>query len=645
MASHRSLNHLFAVVAFFVVLPTMSAHARALWVDHESRGGACRDAYTVAENDAAHPWCTLGAAGRNVRAGDVVTVRGGSYSEPMVCGMNPGCSAMCVLELVKKGTAAHPITYQAAAGETPIIEPAGAIPAATPPHGLVYGVCAGITAPVGVCTDTATDCTSDADCPRGGCDRGARLHTVLDGFRFRGWSFYDARLNATNATHVPSQYPLLLHPNAGPLRDVTIRRSEFDHNDGGGVIHAQATGGVTLEYNHVHDNFTHGWTSPVNFWRAVGKDVAPNVARGNTIHDNQDDPPPFCLPRVCGGSTAAKGACMVDAYTNRTAAWPQGYGCACNADSDCESGQCIARDCGPGTGGCECAGDTEGHGIILDMARGTCTPPGGTETTCGWNEDPVCGGAPCALGDAGNFVLESNIIYRNEGDCVSIFKSAGATVRNNVCWQNGSRPSAGELIAFTNRSRFFNNIVVPRSERACWMSANQGVDCTADPSICQGGVCVEKPALALYERSGIFPIRPETNAEGANLLWASKNDNIVQWGGGETGTVAEFAAATAYGTGDIQSDPRFVDPESGDFRLAAGSPALGVADPQNRAPADAKGLPWTGADLGALAPRSAVADDPEPPMCRPRRTKCTIEGVKHPELCCSGRCGRRKRCK
>jgi hypothetical protein len=116
MAIHRSrfvvaaFTHLFTLVAFFVFLPAVSAHARTLWVDHESRGGACRDAYAATENDAAHPWCTLGAAGRNVRAGDTVTVRGGSYSEPMVCGMNPGCSAMCVLELVKKGTADHPIT-------------------------------------------------------------------------------------------------------------------------------------------------------------------------------------------------------------------------------------------------------------------------------------------------------------------------------------------------------------------------------------------------------------------------------------------------------------------------------------------------------------------------------------------------------
>ena len=158
---------------------------------------------------------------------------------------------------------------------------------------------------------------------------------------------------------------------------------------------------------------------------------------------------------------------------------------------------------------------------------------------------------------------------------------------------------------------------------------------------------MEKPALALYERSGIFPIRPETNAEGANLLWTSKNENIVQWGGGETGTVAQFAASTAYGKGDIQVDPQFVDPDNGDFRLAAGSPALGVADPANRAPADVRGLPWTGLDLGALAPGAASSQDPSP-MCLPRRTKCTIEGdpgVKHPELCCSGRCGRRQRCK
>ena len=71
--------------------PASAAPLRTLWVDHDSKGGPCSDSYSAADNAAAKgakPWCTLGAAGEAVRAGDQVTVRGGTYREPMT-----SCSA------------------------------------------------------------------------------------------------------------------------------------------------------------------------------------------------------------------------------------------------------------------------------------------------------------------------------------------------------------------------------------------------------------------------------------------------------------------------------------------------------------------------------------------------------------------------
>src|SRR5262249_55967838 len=106
------------------------APLRTVWVDHDSRGGACSDGYSAADNAAAagaKPWCTLAAAAKAVRAGDLVTVRAGTYKELMTC-LNPGCTGICVLELIKKGTAQNPITYKAYPGETPIIDPVGQIP-------------------------------------------------------------------------------------------------------------------------------------------------------------------------------------------------------------------------------------------------------------------------------------------------------------------------------------------------------------------------------------------------------------------------------------------------------------------------------------------------------------------------------------
>src|SRR5262245_54710325 len=74
-----TFNHLLLpVVAFFMLLSALPAHARVLYVDHDSRGGTCSDAVSGDMNDSAkgaRPWCTLGAAGKAVRAGDVVLVR------------------------------------------------------------------------------------------------------------------------------------------------------------------------------------------------------------------------------------------------------------------------------------------------------------------------------------------------------------------------------------------------------------------------------------------------------------------------------------------------------------------------------------------------------------------------------------------
>ena len=50
---------------------------------------------------------------------------------------------------------------------------------------------------------------------------------MLDGFRFQNWSFYDTEPNATNTSHIPSQYAVFLNWGLGSITDVTIRNSEF----------------------------------------------------------------------------------------------------------------------------------------------------------------------------------------------------------------------------------------------------------------------------------------------------------------------------------------------------------------------------------------------------------------------------------
>ena len=95
-------------------------------------------------------------------------------------------------------------------------------------------------------------------------------------------------------------------------------------------------------HNHP-DNFTHGWTSPsISGGRSAGR----HAERGAWQHDPRQQetrrPSAWSAWRQVDGG---KSACTVDAYTNRTAAWPQGWLCV-QCGQRLRSGQCIAPRCG-----------------------------------------------------------------------------------------------------------------------------------------------------------------------------------------------------------------------------------------------------------------------------------------------------------
>ena len=576
---HRFNELLLVIVTLLLILSALPAHARNLWVDHDSRGGGCSDAVSADMNAAGNgsrPWCTLGAAGKNVRAGDVVLVRGGTYSEQMTCNGTPGCSAFCVLELIKKGTKAAPIIYQAFPGETVTISPAGKRPQQNWPFGLVYGLCAGHTEPVGLCKSgsrVGQDCQSASDCGGATCDKSPDFQTIVSGFTFTDWSFYDARMTATNNAHIPSQYAVHLNWALGPMTNVTVQNSIFRRNHGGGAFFALGTAAITFQNNLVEDNHTHGWTSPVNFWRSVGKREGVNVIRNNMITNNHDDPPPFCLPKVCTGEPAQGSACTWDQWINTTPIGPQHGGCGCDDGSDCASGVCQARDCSAATGGCECAGTTEGHGIILDSAQGLCE--NNQSIKCGWDGDPACNGGKCLIGEAGGFLIERNVITNNDGTCISVFRSSGATIRNNTCVTNmAQRRNTGEIVAFTNNTTITGNVVIARPTRACWLGPKSGTDCTDDPNVCGTSPCMDTYAIALYENSFTFPIRPATNVMDYNVVWSSRpNQKLLQWGSGQYGTVSD-ALKAGRAAGSKQIDPKLF---LGTYAPTMDSPVVGAA--------------------------------------------------------------------
>jgi parallel beta-helix repeat protein len=194
--------------------------------------------------------------------------------------------------------------------------------------------------------------------------------------------------------------------------------------------------------------------------------------------------------------------------------------------------------------------ESEGHGIILDY---------------------------CA--SSASVLIENNIIWDNEGWCVVLLHSDGATVRNNTCWENAlGRPNGtGELAVKGNDALVHNNVLVSRGTG---------------------------PSMQIVDMGDLGSVLADNN-----LMWSPSTHLVVQWDG-HTDTVADYRVTNPHGWGanSVQFDPELIDPTHGSFQPAASSPILDVGSNTYSAPLDARGLvrPRDGdgdgthvADLGA----------------------------------------------
>lgn len=161
---------------------------------------------------------------------------------------------------------------------------------------------------------------------------------------------------------------------------------------------------------------------------------------------------------------------------------------------------------------------TEGHGIILDGCSGT-----------------------------GTTLIENNLIWHNEGRCVNVYNSDGATIRNNTCWMNSlDRVSDhGELYIRGSYASLYNNILVPRDG---------------------------KTALRIYG----WDLDYSTIASDHNLLWSPFHEDVVSWPPYNVGTLDEFQAVNGYkwDANSIQADPQVDETPLHFLELTAGSPAI-----------------------------------------------------------------------
>jgi parallel beta-helix repeat protein len=179
--------------------------------------------------------------------------------------------------------------------------------------------------------------------------------------------------------------------------------------------------------------------------------------------------------------------------------------------------------------------DTEGHGITMDLC-----------------------------GSAGGALIENNVIWNNEGWGISIYRSDGATIRNNTLYQNGIR-SGGEIMSLGNRVAIHNNILVPRSGRI---------------------------ALNMRYTSSGYAVDPATLQEDFDLIGAPTGAAVLQWGD-SVGTLARYRSENPRGWGVMTqaADPLFVNPSAADFHLTAGSPARDTGDDTHAPSIDIEGRP------------------------------------------------------
>ncbi|MDP8228022.1 MAG: right-handed parallel beta-helix repeat-containing protein, partial [Candidatus Electryoneaceae bacterium] len=233
-----------------------------------------------------------------------------------------------------------------------------------------------------------------------------------------------------------------------------------------------------------------------------------------------------------------------------------------------------------------------------------------------YNSAPGEGGAACFYNCTGEF--SNNHVYDNYGFTEIVwFEASDMPVLNNVVERNVGDHGAGIFIAETSqlvagniirfnestvmqwgaalyfaygsRSRVYNNLIYGNISGAIYL----GVDCRItdfDHNVIFDNS--EGPAITLFGRSHL-EINNSVIWGHNRALWMPDDGNSME---------AQYSLVEDYedeeielGEGMIDANPRFIDPDEGNFRLAHNSPCIDSGDPDS--PRDPNG---TRADIGLV---------------------------------------------
>jgi parallel beta-helix repeat protein len=169
-------------------------------------------------------------------------------------------------------------------------------------------------------------------------------------------------------------------------------------------------------------------------------------------------------------------------------------------------------------------------------------------------------------------IIKNNISHHNEDSGIQLRSGGGDNlVVNNLIYRNGDH---GIDVSFAPGQRIIGNTVYGNPTSGINVEGSSSYTTLANNITVDNGIRSPR-------KDGNINITAES-AVGTvidhDLVWLSEPWIMIVWGNNDYMSLADFVAATGQEANGIEAEPNWIDPQNGNFRLMAGSPAIDSAD-------------------------------------------------------------------